>query len=136
MEITRPVLATTTPPAEWFTGSVYMDEVAAPPPPARMRAISVHFTPGARTNWHTHPFGQTLYVLEGVGLVQLRGGPVEVIRPGDRVHIAPGEDHWHGAAPTRFMTHLAMQEADEQGGHTYWGDPVTDDQYAQAPAIG
>ena len=75
----------------------------------------MHFTPGARTAWHTHPFGQTIYVTEGVGRCQRRGGPVEEIRPGDRVFFEPGEDHWHGAAPDRFMTHLAMHEVDDEG---------------------
>ena len=90
-----------------------------------MAAASVHFTPGARTAWHTHPFGQNIYVTEGVGRCQRRGGPVEVIRPGDRVFFEPGEDHWHGAAPNRFMTHLAMQEVDDQGSLVTWGEHVT-----------
>ena len=75
----------------------------------------VHFTPGAHTAWHTHPNGQTIYVLEGVGHAQRRGGPIEVIRPGDRVFFEPGEEHWHGATATRFMTHIAMVEVDEEG---------------------
>ena len=77
-----------------------------------MQANLVHFTPGARTAWHTHPLGQTIYVTEGVGLCQKRGGPIEVIRPGDRVSFEPDEDHWHGAAPNRFMAHLALNEVD------------------------
>ena len=96
---------------------------------------AVHFTPGARTAWHTHPNGQTIYVVEGVGLAQRRGGPVEVIRPGDRVFFEPGEDHWHGAAPTRFMTHLAMVEVDDAGKAATWGDHVTEEEYAAAPPI-
>jgi quercetin dioxygenase-like cupin family protein len=98
-------------------------------------ASSVHFTPGARTAWHTHPHGQTIWVTEGVGLCQRRGGPIEVIRPGDRVFFEPGEDHWHGAAPTRFMTHLAMQEVNDQGSAVTWGQHVTDEEYGAAPAI-
>jgi quercetin dioxygenase-like cupin family protein len=101
----------------------------------RLSASSVHFTPGARTAWHTHPNGQTIYVLEGVGLCQARGGPIEVIRPGDRVFFEPGEEHWHGAAATRFMTHLAMLEADDDGNTATWGDHVSDEEYAAAPGI-
>lgn len=89
-------------PADWFTGSVYIDTVATPSPPSRVGAAIVHFTPGARTAWHTHPYGQTIHVTEGVGLCQRRGEPIEVIRPGDSVFFEPGEDHWHGAAPDRW----------------------------------
>ena len=91
-------------------------------------------TPGARTVWHTHPNGQTIYVMEGIGRAQRRGGPVEVIRPGDRVFFEPGEDHWHGASPTRFMTHLAMLDVDEHGNAASWGEHVSDAEYAAAPA--
>ena len=107
--------------SDWFTGAVYIDPVAAPSGASRLSASSVHFTPGARTAWHTHPNGQTIWVLEGVGLCQRRGGPVEVIRPGDRVFFEPGEEHWHGAAPNRFMTHLAMVQVDEEGIRALWG---------------
>ena len=106
MQITRSSIDTQQGPADWFTGDVYIDTVATPSGASRLSASSVHFTPGARTAWHAHPNGQTIYVLEGVGLAQGRGGPVEVIRPGDRVFFEPGEEHWHGAAPNRFMTHL------------------------------
>ena len=129
MEITRNSLDTKQGPGDWFTGVVFMDQIAAPVPPAQVAAIAVRFSPGARTHWHTHPLGQNIYVTEGVGLCQRRGGPVEVIRPGDRVFFEPGEDHWHGAAPTRFMTHIAMQEADDAGTTTTWGTPVSDDEY-------
>ena len=122
-------------PSDWFTGTVYIDQIAAPPAPALLQAASVHFTPGARTAWHTHPFGQTIWVTEGVGLCQRRGGPVEVIRPGDRVYFEPGEDHWHGAAPNRVMTHIAMQEADDSGSPVNWGEHVTDEEYGAAPPI-
>jgi quercetin dioxygenase-like cupin family protein len=135
MEITRSTLETAAGPGDWFTGSVYIDTVAAPSGASRIGAASVHFTPGARTAWHTHPNGQTIWVLEGVGLCQRRGGPVEIIRAGDRVFFEPGEDHWHGAAPTRFMTHVAMQQADDEGGFATWGEHVTDEEYARAPAI-
>jgi quercetin dioxygenase-like cupin family protein len=135
MDITRNTLATTPGPRDWFTGAVYIDAVAAPASGSRLSASSVHFTPGARTAWHTHPHGQTIYVTEGVGLCQRRGGPIEVIRPGDRVFFEPGEDHWHGAAPTRFMTHLALQQVDDQGSAVIWGQHVTDEEYGAAPAI-
>src|SRR6266516_1008604 len=130
MQITRNSTQTATGPSEWFTGAVYVDAVAAPSDGSRLSASSVHFTPRARTAWHTHPSGQTIWVTEGVGLCQRRGGPIEVIRPGDRVFFEPGEDHWHGAAPTRFMTHLAMLEVDENGNPARWGDHVTDEEYA------
>jgi quercetin dioxygenase-like cupin family protein len=122
-------------PGEWFTGTVYVDTVAAPSEPSRLGAASVHFAPGARTAWHTHPLGQTIFVTEGVGLCQRRGGPVEVIRPGDRVFFEPGEDHWHGAAPTRFMTHLAMHQTDDQGSPVAWGERVTDEEYGAGPPV-
>ncbi|MGZ4203437.1 MAG: (R)-mandelonitrile lyase [Thermoleophilaceae bacterium] len=134
MEITRSSVDTAKGPEEWFTGEVYIDAVAAAPPPARVRANLVHFTPGARTAWHTHALGQTIYVTEGVGLCQRRGGPVEVIRPGDRVWFEPGEDHWHGAAPNRFMVHLALNEVDDDHPVAEWGDKVTDEEYSAAPA--
>ena len=134
MELTRNTVETATGPADWFTGAVYLDAVASPSGVSRLSAFSVHFTPGARTAWHTHPNGQTIYVLEGVGHAQRRGGPVEVIRPGDRVFFEPGEEHWHGASATRFMTHLAMLEVDDEGHPATWGAQITDEEYAAAPA--
>jgi quercetin dioxygenase-like cupin family protein len=135
MQTTRNGIDTAVGPDNWFTGAVYIDAVAAPSGPSRLSASSVHFTPGARTAWHTHPNGQTIYVLEGVGLAQCRDGRVEVIRPGDRVFFEPGEEHWHGAAPNRFMTHLAMLQVDEEGNSATWGTHVTDQEYGAAPAI-
>src|SRR5436305_2812585 len=135
MQITRSSIDTAKGPADWFTRDVYIDAVAAAPAPARVQANLVHFTPGARTAWHTHPLGQTIYVTEGVGLCQRRGGPIEVIRPGDRVFFEPDEDHWHGGAPNRFMTHIAMQEVDEQGSPVTWGEHVSDEEYDAAPRI-
>jgi quercetin dioxygenase-like cupin family protein len=134
VQITRNGDETTPGPAEWFTGAVYLDAVAQPAAPSRVEARSVHFTPGARTAWHTHPLGQTLFVTEGVGRCQRDGGPVEEIRPGDRVYFEPGERHWHGAAPNRFMTHIAIYEADETGSVSVWGEHVTDEEYGAAPA--
>ena len=135
MQITRSGLDTAKGPDAWFTGDVYIDAVAATPAPGRVQANLVHFTPGARTAWHTHPLGQTIYVTEGVGLCQRRDGPIEVIRPGERVFFEPGEDHWHGAVPNRFMTHLAMQEVDDQGSPVTWGEHVSDEEYGAAPSI-
>ena len=129
MQITRSSIDTAKGPADWFTGDVYIDAVVATPAPGRTQANLVHFTPGARTAWHTHPLGQTIYVTEGVGLCQRRGGPVEEIRPGDRVFFEPDEDHWHGAAPNRFMVHLAVNEADPQHSAVSWGEHVTDAEY-------
>jgi quercetin dioxygenase-like cupin family protein len=114
---------------------VYIDTVAAPSGPARLTASSVHFSPGARTAWHTHPNGQTIYVTEGVGFAQRRGGPIEVIHPGDGVFFEPGEEHWHGAPPTRFLTHLAMLDVDDAGNSATWGPHVSDDEYSAAPSI-
>ena len=135
MQVTRNGVKTMVGPSEWFTGAVYVDTVATPADPSRLNASSVHFTPGARTAWHTHPNGQTIFVIEGVGLAQRRGGPIEVIRPGDRVFFEPGEDHWHGAGPTRFMTHIAMLDVDDKGNSAAWGDHVSDAEYAAAPSI-
>lgn len=129
MQITRSSIETARGPADWFTGDVFIDPVAAPSPPSRLGGALVHFTPGARTHWHTHPFGQTIFVLEGVGRCQRDGGTVEEIRPGDRVYFEPGENHWHGAEPNRFMTHIAVQEADDSGSPVTWGQPVSDEQY-------
>jgi quercetin dioxygenase-like cupin family protein len=134
MQITRSSIGTAKGPEDWFTGDVYIDAVAAPAGSSTYSAASVHFTPGARTAWHTHPHGQTIFVTEGVGLCQREGGPIEMIRPGDRVFFEPGENHWHGAAPNRFMVHIAMQQHDESGSPVDWGRQVTDDEYGAAPA--
>lgn len=131
MQITRNSIETRTGPVEWFTGAVYVDTVAAPAGASQLSASSVHFTPGARTAWHTHPHGQTIYVTEGVGLCQRRDGPVEAIRSGDRVFFEPVEEHWPGTAPDRFMTHLALLEVDGDGNSAAWGEHVTDDEYGQ-----
>ncbi len=115
--------------ADYFTGTVRMDPVLSPPDPARMRAVTVTFEPGARTAWHTHPLGQTLVVLSGLGLAQSWGGPIIEIRPGDTVWFAPGEKHWHGAAPDVAMSHLAIQEA-LNGSPVDWLEQVSDAQYS------
>jgi quercetin dioxygenase-like cupin family protein len=135
MQVTRNGTDTTAGPKDWFTGVVYIDSVAAPSGGVRLSASSVHFTPGARTAWHTHPNGQTIYVTEGICLCQSRGGSIEVIRPGDRVFFEPGEEHWHGATANRFMTHFAMVEVDDEGNVAAWGEHVTDEEYGAAPPI-
>jgi quercetin dioxygenase-like cupin family protein len=116
-------------PAEWFTGQVWIDEIAESVEPSRLRAHSVHFAPRSRTAWHTHPLGQVLHVTEGTGRVQRQDGEVIEVRPGDTVHVKPGEMHWHGAAPTEFLTHLAIQEAAEDGSTAEWFAHVTDEEY-------
>jgi quercetin dioxygenase-like cupin family protein len=115
-------------PADWFTGTVRIDPLFQAAAPARVAAATVTFEPGARTAWHTHPLGQTLIVTAGSGRAQRRGGPIEEIRPGDVVWFAPGEKHWHGAAPTTAMTHIAVQEALD-GRPVDWLEHVTDAQY-------
>ena len=113
---------------QYFTGMVRVDPLFDAPDPARVVSASVTFEPGARTAWHTHPLGQTLIVIAGRGRVQREGGPVEEIRPGDVVWIPPGEKHWHGAAPTTAMTHIAIQEKID-GKTVDWLEPVSDEQY-------
>jgi quercetin dioxygenase-like cupin family protein len=115
-------------PADWFTGTVRIDPLFQCPTPARAVGASVTFEPGARTAWHTHPLGQTLIVLSGCGRAQSWGGPIQEIRPGDVVSFAPGEKHWHGAAPTTAMNHLAIQEQLD-GKAVDWMEKITDEQY-------
>jgi quercetin dioxygenase-like cupin family protein len=115
-------------PAEWFTGTVRIDPLFRSPDPARAAGAAVTFEPGARTAWHTHPLGQTLVVVAGAGRVRRWDGPIEEIRPGDVVLIAPGEKHWHGAGPTTAMTHIAIQERLD-GAAVQWLEHVTDEQY-------
>jgi quercetin dioxygenase-like cupin family protein len=129
MQIIRNSIETAPGPADWFTGAVYIDVMAAPSEPSRIAAASVHFTPGARTAWHVHPNGQTIHVTEGIGLCQRRGGPIEVIRAGDSVFFEADEHHWHGATPNRFMTHVAMHQVDDQGSAVTWGEHVTEEEY-------
>ncbi|MGJ4947806.1 (R)-mandelonitrile lyase [Bradyrhizobium sp. HKCCYLS20291] len=115
-------------PDDWFTGTVRIDPLFQAPEPARTNAAQVTFEPGARTAWHTHPLGQTLIVVSGLGWVQRDGGPVEEIRPGDVVWFPPGLKHWHGASATTAMTHIAIQES--AGGKSVdWLEKVSDEQY-------
>ena len=118
-------------PAEHFTGSVRIDPLFQPKESTRAAGAYVTFEPGARTAWHTHPLGQALIVTAGVGRVQIEGGPMEEIRPGDVVSIPPGQRHWHGASPTTAMTHIAVQEQ-LNGKVVEWMEKVTDEQYAGA----
>jgi quercetin dioxygenase-like cupin family protein len=125
----QPKQATTKGPADRFTGDVWFDVIASGAAPSRIRVNAVRFSPGARTAWHAHAVGQTLYVVDGIGLVQSRGEAVAEIHPGDVVATPPGEWHWHGAAPDHFMAHLAMWEAPSEGPESEWGALVTDDEY-------
>ena len=115
-------------PADWFTGSVRIDSPFQGADPERVAGAIVTFEPGARTAWHTHPLGQTLIVTSGCGRAQRWGGPIEEIRPGDVVWFPPGEKHWHGAAPTTAMTHIAIQE-NLDGKVVEWMGKVSDEQY-------
>ncbi len=117
---------------DWFTGTVWQDPIVETPDPARARAVSVRFDPGARTNWHTHPLGQTLHVVSGAGRVQVWGESVQQIRPGDTVWIPPHEKHWHGAEPKVAMVHIAIHEALD-GVHVNWLEPVSDEDYQTDP---
>lgn len=119
-------------PAAYFTGNVLQEPIIEAPEPARIRALKVHFAPGGRTNWHTHPLGQTLYVIEGIGRFQTDGEQVIEIRAGDTIWIPPGEKHWHGAAPDHAMTHVAFQEALD-GSVAEWLEPVSGEDYAAMP---
>jgi quercetin dioxygenase-like cupin family protein len=119
-------------PAEWFTGDVWIDGIVRGEEPSRVRVIAVRFPPSARTAWHSHAVGQTLYVTEGRGLAQSRGGDITAIGPGDIIYTPPGEWHWHGAAPDHFMTHLSITEgvaADDERPESDWGEHVTDAEY-------
>ena len=115
--------------SEYFTGNVWQDPIIETSEPARVRALKVAFEPGARTAWHTHPLGQTLYVLSGIGLMGLRNRTPQTINAGDTVWIPPGEEHWHGASATNSMTHIAIQEG-LNGGVADWLEKVSDEQYA------
>ncbi|MBM9468768.1 (R)-mandelonitrile lyase [Nakamurella leprariae] len=116
-------------PAKWFTGDVWMDVIAGPKPaPAQLRCNRVRFAPGARTAWHSHPFGQTLHVVAGVALMGTRDGTVLVVTPGQTVYTPPGEEHWHGATPDDFMEHLALWDETPEAAAT-WLEHVSDEDY-------
>ena len=118
-------------PKESFTGTVLQDPIITPQAPARLASNRVAFEPGARTAWHTHPLGQTRYVIAGVGRIQAKGGPIREVKGGDVVWIPPGEKHWHGAAPTTGMVHISMQESLD-GSFVTWMEHVTDAEYSAA----
>ena len=128
----KPVTPTAKGPASTFTGDVYVNPIDRGDQPSRMIVSLVRFTPGARTNWHSHAVGQTLHVTDGIGLVQTRDGKTIRMRPGDTIYTPPGEEHWHGATAGNFMCHLAMLEGIPGGDGTTWLEPVTDEQYEAA----
>ncbi|MFE3542763.1 cupin domain-containing protein [Nocardia sp. NPDC059177] len=132
MKYSRSGGPTATGPTAYFTGTVLIDGIRDPDEQTAIGCAHVRFTPGARTAWHHHPRGQTLYVTDGVGLVATRAGGVQEIRPGDVVYIEPGEEHWHGATADCFMAHVAMQEADDHGQVVTWLDHVSDEDYTAA----
>jgi len=133
MELKRPgTLTSTKGPAEFFTGTVRVEMLNNPPAPSRVSCANVTFEPGARSNWHTHPLGQTLIVTAGCGWTQCEGEPIVEIRAGDVIWCPPGHKHWHGASATTAMTHIAIQEALD-GKSVVWLEPVTDDQYSVGP---
>ena len=132
MEITRAgAQPSSKGPPDWFTGTVRIDPLFSANTPARTAGANVTFEPGARTAWHTHPLGQTLIVTAGCGRAQREGGPIEEIRPGDVVHFAPNEKHWHGAGPTTAVTHIAIQETLD-GKTVQWMEKVSDEDYGRA----
>ena len=131
MIITRAnTTATKRGPADYFTGTVWLDELTVAPFASDVRAVRVTFAPGARTAWHTHPHGQLLQITAGVGRVQKAGGPVTEVLPGDVIWFEPGERHWHGAAPQHALVHLAVQRANEAGQTATWLEQVSDADYA------
>lgn len=130
MQITRNASRASTPgPEDWFSGQVRIEPVITAPEPARVAAAMVTFGPGARTAWHTHPLGQTLLIVSGLGRAQREGGPIELLHPGDVVWFEPGERHWHGASPDTAMCHLAIQER-QDGSAVDWQDQVSDADYS------
>ncbi len=135
MDIKRAADRPTKPaPEENFTGQVWQDPVIVGTAPSRMRATNVSFAPGARTAWHAHPVGQTLYCVTGIGRVQLEGDQVQELHPGDTAVIPPNTRHWHGAASDRLFIHLAMSEITDKGEGTQWFEKVSDEDYRKTPA--
>ncbi|MGA5359159.1 (R)-mandelonitrile lyase [Streptomyces purpurascens] len=121
-------------PAERFTGDVYLNMIETPAEPARLAAALVRFTPGARTNWHSHALGQVLHITDGVGLVGTRDGHVIRVSAGETVKCPPNEEHWHGATDTNLLAHIALVVGTPTGDGTTWLEPVTDEQYEAALA--
>ena len=131
--IEQPKIPTRMGSDDLFTGEVYIDTVVQSVEPSPIRVNAVHFTPGARTAWHSHALGQYLHVVQGVGLVQERGGEIRVLQPGDTVYTPPDVWHWHGAAADQLMTHLAVWQAPQTGAESEWGEHVTDEEYGRLP---
>jgi quercetin dioxygenase-like cupin family protein len=135
MSVTRRTASSFRGPKEMFTGEVWLEIAASVSrPPQDLRVLKVHFSPGARTAWHSHPTGQVLHVLDGIGRVQEKDGPLEEIRAGDTSIAAPDVWHWHGAAPGMYVTHLAISQAHPGGAEESWGPHVEDDAYGADPA--
>jgi quercetin dioxygenase-like cupin family protein len=132
MKITKNSRPTVVGPEDWFTGTVFIDAIRDADDQSAVGCAHVRFSPGARTAWHKHPRGQTIYITDGIGLVGQRSGETYVVHPGDVIYFEPSEEHWHGAAPDRFMAHVAMQEADAEGNVVTWLQHVTDDEYIKA----
>ena len=128
MEITRTHGLTKPGPDDWFTGAVWIDEIAAPPEPSRLHVVSVHFSPGARTAWHRHPGGQLLFVETGRARVGERGGALHELATGESHYTAPNVEHWHGATPDSEFTQVALGRGDTA--ETVWLEKVSDEQYA------
>jgi quercetin dioxygenase-like cupin family protein len=128
-----PARATTKAESDRFTGDAWFDLIIRGEPPSRVRASVVRFAPGARNAWHRHAVGQVIHVTDGIGRMQAKGGDLLEIRAGDTVQTPPGEWHWHGAAPDRFMTHFTIYEADDDGSETEWGEQVSDEDYLAEP---
>lgn len=122
-------------PPDNFTGVVWADIVMVGDKPSRMRATMYNFNPGGRTNWHSHPVGQTLYCTAGIGRICFKGSPPQILEPGDTVTIPPETWHWHGAAPDRFFAHLAMMEVDDAGNGTAWFEPVSEADYNASATV-
>ncbi|BDZ51729.1 cupin [Frondihabitans sucicola] len=127
----QPMKPTAKNPATQFTGDVWVDMIGVPQDDGqRASTARVHFSPGARSNWHSHGLGQTIHVTEGIAWIQARGGEILEVHPGQTVYTAPGEEHWHGASPDAFMEHLVMMDIpDDPSTATTWLEPVTDDEY-------
>lgn len=129
--IVQPSISTRKGSDDKFTGDVYIDTIVYSQEPSLIRVNSVHFTPGARTAWHSHAVGQYLHVVEGIGLVQEKGGEIKVLKPGGTIFTEPGVWHWHGADKDNFMTHLAVWEAPKEGKESEWGEKVSDEEYGK-----
>lgn len=131
MKISRNALLPSAPgPEDWFTGAVRIDYLFQKEENTKAAGALVTFEPRARTAWHTHPAGQTIIIQSGLGWVQKEGGEIEIVQPGDVVYFEPNEKHWHGASPTKAMSHIAIQE-EVNGEVVTWMEKVSDEQYSK-----